>query len=332
MDFKQAAGLGLMDFGSRVSGGGGLGLSSLLSFQERQEAKEEEALFASTIKEMRDQKIDPLSQGGFNLLIDKGLITTPGDFFKYHELAKKDDKALEDMILRSGKKDTPTIYREAVERKIGQKITSPELEEAQAKVESLPLEKRKLAAQTGLSEADLAGQIKTKTFIDSVLRGGLVKGLDPNNTTHMELLEEAAKIARANMISKNMPDPKNTITRKGTALVDFMWDAMTQVGLADPEIDKKWGLSDPVYNVRPEMNQPGSVTSPASLQGPSGQPGMRAGAASAGNQAATGQQDERARINAWGEQRAIEIMKANPKMTYEKALMQARDEYLSGVK
>jgi hypothetical protein len=198
-----------------------------------------------------------------------------------------------------------------------------EKQQLEGKVADIPMEQRKLAAQTEIEEKNAKGRLNPAIFVDSVVRDLKVQGLNPSDPRQKDLLDQAALLAKTNLIENKPVEHK--VTSVGNTLRDYMWDAMVQVGIADPETDKEWGPSKPVYNVTPEiMGGAGKVAPQGSVE--------QTAPPTTESQSATGQQDERAKINQWGEQRAIAIMKANPKMTFEKALTQARDEFLSGAR
>lgn len=238
---RVGAVLGRASAGASAAAMGGNPQAAIERWENRRQQQQEEALFASTIKEMRDQKIDPLSQSGFNLLIDKGLITTPGDFFKYHELAKKDDKALAEMIKTAGSPTTPDIYREAVEGKIGQKITSPALEEARSKTrvqlatEGSEIRSKKAAA----AQAEAKAPLNKEIFVEAVQR--LYPNLDLNNPHIRDyILPRASEMASSYL---NTVDPN---TGKVTPNIDMDIDSAITAALAqlkvvpDANTDRSW--------------------------------------------------------------------------------------------
>ena len=277
-----------------------------------------ESLFATTIKEMRDKDINPLGSDGFNILVDKGLVTSLGDLAKYHELAKKDANELTEMIKTAGSPTTPDILRESVENKIGKKITSPALQEAQAKLERAPLEKKRL--EQDINKGEMTAPIDPNVLVQSI--SPVVKGLNPTDPRQAALLSESAKMASAVMVGES---PENDIQ---TAMLK----AMQKFGLVE-----KSGWLHPAYKVVDSLASIQQGVTPVAAQGQEGTYDTE------GNQVSTaaptggpgqqgGQQDVKTAFNKEAEVLTLQVLRQNPKLTYEKAMLEAVNQLKSSPK
>jgi len=172
-------------------------------------------------------------------------------------------------------------------------------------MEDAKLQNEQLNAQ--LKQMDVKGKLNPAIFIDAVTRGMQVQGLNPSDPAQASLLSEASKLAKINLI-ENKP-VKNTITKLGNTVQDYMWDAGVQVGLFQPQ-----GMHIP-------FTQPAPYAVTPNYGG--GQGGESPAAAVQQGQPQPQQQDPRAKFNSEAKQLAMKLIEQNPKLSLEKALPEA---------